>query len=458
MAARGPAPFGSTVGGFRTGFLAAVLLLAGGAAFTIWNEVRTYDRIEALVDRSLERERLIGLIRLDAELLAQAVNDHIEAADDDERKSADAAMEVILNEITVSSERYSASLPRNEADLWRRLTTVSETLVKTVDVAVKYSNRKEAERARKHLQQEVKPINFELDEIAAMLARQNAEETRRVLRELESIRLRTTALAAAVVGVALVLSLLVMLRVTRTLQRQQDTIAAQLEELGRRNAELDSFASRVAHDLVAPLSPLKGYLTLARRSAESAEVKELLHQAESSTARMSELVEALLRFCRAGRTIDRAYGELDTAVTTILLEASQSAEAAKVQLERAIEPSVAAQCPPQLLQSVAQNLVSNAVKYTAGRPDARVVVRVLKERGSAVLEVTDNGPGMSDESQRQLFQPFFRAPEARSMPGHGLGMATTKRLVEAHGGSIEVKSALGAGTQVTVRLPLAERR
>jgi signal transduction histidine kinase len=112
-------------------------------------------------------------------------------------------------------------------------------------------------------------------------------------------------------------------------------------------------------------------------------------------------------------------------------------------------------CPAQLLQSIAQNLLSNAVKYSAGKPDAKVTVRVARERGEAVLEVTDNGIGMSEESQRRLFQPFFRAPEARALPGHGLGMATTKRLIEAHGGTIAVRSALHAGTQVTVKFALA---
>jgi signal transduction histidine kinase len=63
---------------------------------------------------------------------------------------------------------------------------------------------------------------------------------------------------------------------------------------------------------------------------------------------------------------------------------------------------------------------------------------------------------MSEETQRQLFHPFFRAPEARGLPGHGLGLATTKRLVEAHGGTITVRSAPDAGTQVTVRFPLAQ--
>src|SRR5688572_10796325 len=161
-----------------------------------------------------------------------------------------------------------------------------------------------------------------------------------------------------------------MWQVTRLLRNQQQTILEQLAELNRRNAELDAFASRVAHDLVAPLSPLRGYLTLARRSTEKPEVKELLANCESSAARVSELVEALLRFCRAGSTTDRTTGELDTAVTTILLEVSQAATAAHVKLDRHLDTRVAVQCPSQLLQSIAQNLLSNAVKYTTGRPDA----------------------------------------------------------------------------------------
>jgi signal transduction histidine kinase len=437
--------------------LAVVVLLTSSAAFSLINELRTSERINERVTRALEVERLIGLMRLDAEQLSEAADDHINAADDEGRKRADDAMAVILNEIHSVSESLPVELPRTDADMWKRLVTVSDKLVKTVAVAVKYSNRKEAELAKKHLIDEVKPINFELDELAGALAKQTQEGTRQRLLELEALRLRTTIVSAVVVSVAALISLIVMWQVTRLLRKQQRTILEQMAELNRRNAELDAFASRVAHDLVAPLSPLRGYLTLARRQADKAEVRELLTNCESSAVRVSELVEALLRFCRAGSTTDRTVGELDTAVTTILLEVSQAAAAANVNLERHLDTRVAVQCPSQLLQSIAQNLLSNAVKYTTGRHEAKVVVRVYRDKGEAVLEVTDNGPGMTEESQKSLFQPFFRAPEARALPGHGLGMATTKRLVEAYFGSIVVKSAVGVGTQVTVRLPLADR-
>lgn len=438
------------------GFLAVVVLLTSGAAFSVLSARRAAERIDRLVANSLERERLIGLMRLDAALLIHAADSHINAANEEERQSANNAMDVILAEIKDTSERFREGPTQREVELWRHLADAAQRLVTKVDVTIKASKRADAERARKHLEEEAKPISFELDDTASQLAKKNADDTRELLRELQEVRLRTSALGSGAIGVALLLSLAVAWQVTRTLKRQERTIALQMSELARRNEELDAFASRVAHDLVAPLSPLKGYLTLARRQVAETPVKELLSQAESSTGRMSELVEGLLRFCRAGKSTDKATGELDTAVTTILLEQSQAAQAANVKLERQLDARVVVPCPAQLLQSIAQNVIGNAVKYTAGQPDAAVRVSVRRAAGEAVFEVQDNGPGMSAESHAQLFQPFFRAPETRAIPGTGLGLATTKRLVEAHGGNIEVKSRAGEGTTVTVRLPLVD--
>nr|WP_286202696.1 sensor histidine kinase [Comamonas sp. JC664] len=122
-----------------------------------------------------------------------------------------------------------------------------------------------------------------------------------------------------------------------------------------------------------------------------------------------------------------------------------------------MSPGVAVDCPGQLLQVSARNLLTNAVKYTAGRPEPLVKVRVATEGNMAVLEVVDNGIGMAAETQASLFQPFFRAPEVRSLPGHGLGLATTKRVVEAHGGTLVVRSEEGKGTHVVVRFPRVVR-
>ncbi|HET9034725.1 MAG TPA: HAMP domain-containing sensor histidine kinase, partial [Myxococcaceae bacterium] len=202
-----------------------------------------------------------------------------------------------------------------------------------------------------------------------------------------------------------------------------------------------------------------GYLTLIRRSESvtDPDVKEMLSDAETSATRMAELVEALLRFCRAGKRSEGPPCELDTAVSTILLEQDQVAALNGVVIERKLARQVSVDVPAQLVQSIAQNLISNAVKYSAGRPGARVVVYAGREGDEAVLEVTDNGPGMTEAVLARLYQPFFRAPEARGLPGQGLGLATTKRLVEAHGGTLRVRSAPGSGTTATVRFPSVDR-
>lgn len=443
--------------GYRTGFFFVVFLLACVAGFTLWGELRTNARIDDLVSQALERDSLIGRIRVDALSLEAAVDDHINATTDEDRGLADERMEEILSDAKAAREQYTRDLPVGEREIWNRFDETARSLAQQVRTAVKYSNRREAERARRHLEDGIKPVTEKLDELAAELSHKNAEVTRKILYQREELRSRTTLLTVLVSVAALITSMAVGRRVTFLLRRQEDTIHAQLAELSRRNRELDSFASRVAHDLVAPLSPLKGYLTLTRRSPSITDpsVREMLELAEKSASRMGELIEALLRFCRASNTSERTVGELDTAVSAILLEVDQVATLQKVTLERSLERGVVVACPLQLLQSIAQNLLSNAVKYTAGSPGARVKVRVANDKGEALLEVEDNGRGMSAETLRSLFQPFFRAPDARALPGHGLGLATAKRLVEAHGGTLAVRSEPGRGTLFTVRFPLA---
>lgn len=442
---------------YLTGFLFVVALLVAVGAFNLWSELRTNRRVDELVERALESSTLIATIRVDAQLLEEAVNAHIHAATDTEREEADDAMSFLLDEIDQARTQYIKDERIQQAALWKKLTETSRALVAPVRTAVKYSNRREAERARQHLEEKLRPVTWQLEEIATELARHNAEETKKLVREMETVRLNASLYGSGVVALAVLVALAVGWRITSRLKRQEQIIASQVDELGRRNQELDAFAHRVAHDLVSPLSPLKGYLTLVRRSPSvgDPEVKQMLLQAESSATRMAELVEALLRFCRSGRPSEGAAGELQTAVSTILLEVSQAAEAQNVVLERQLEHPLWVGCPAQLLQSIAHNLLSNAVKFAAGRPEAKVLVRAARDRGQAVLEVSDNGVGMSQESLQGLFQPFFRATGTQHVPGHGLGMATTKRLVEAHGGTIHVRSEMGAGTQVTVRLPLA---
>ena len=445
------------IGGYRAGFLFAVALLAAVAGFTLWTEVRTGEQVDALVREALERAGLIGRIRVDALSLESAIEAHIRSSDDEERKAADAVTEDILEGIRRSTEAYTRNLPSGEKVAWQQFNAACQKLADQVRAAAVLSHRREAERARHHLVERIRPLVTQVDTLATQLAQENSDEAQELVGRLAQLRVRTTALGAGVTLVAVLVSLLVGWHITTVLRRQEATIQRQLEEVSRANQELDAFTHRVAHDLMGPLAPLKGYLTLIRRTGAVTDsgALEMLSQCESSAVRMGELIEALLRFCRAGTRGERTSAELDTAVSTVLLELSQTAAAQGVALERELEPGVRVDCPNQLLQVVARNLVSNAVKYTAGRPMPRVSVRVSRAGSEAVLRVEDNGMGMSAQTRGSLFQPFFRAPEARSLPGHGLGLATVKRLVEAHGGTLRVDSQEGVGTTMTVRFACA---
>ena len=270
----------------RWGFGVVVVLLTSGAAFSVVSARRAAERIDKLVTASLERERMIGLMRLDLVLLMNAASDRISATSAAVQEDADHVMDVLLTEIQATSTRFTSGLPRSESALWEQLTTTAARLVKKVEVTIKAARRSEIERARKSLEEEAKPITFELDDVASQLAEKNEADTRQLLSELQDVRLRTSAMGGGAVGLALLLSILVAWQVTRTLKHQEETIETQLNELNRRNQELDSFASRVAHDLVSPLSPLKGYLTLARRHVSDPDVKDLP---------------------RAGRVVDRTH-------------------------------------------------------------------------------------------------------------------------------------------------------
>jgi signal transduction histidine kinase len=108
---------------------------------------------------------------------------------------------------------------------------------------------------------------------------------------------------------------------------------------------------------------------------------------------------------------------------------------------------------PDALDRVLDNLISNAIKFN--RPGGEVSVRLRPSgEGMALIEVGDSGLGIPEEEQQRVFERFYRGREATRVSGTGIGLATVRELVEAHGGRIELSSRLGEGTLVRVRWPM----
>lgn len=137
--------------------------------------------------------------------------------------------------------------------------------------------------------------------------------------------------------------------------------------------------------------------------------------------------------------------------TILLMENQWSAKGISldIQLDR-----VELQGDQELIQQVWINLLSNAIKFTG--PEGNISIKLREQGQYAMVEIADDGIGMTQETQRRIFEKFYQEDRSRSREGNGLGMSIVKRILDLHRGTIAYQSAPGEGTICRVRLPLRE--
>lgn len=222
-----------------------------------------------------------------------------------------------------------------------------------------------------------------------------------------------------------------------------------------RAAELESFAQRVAHDLLNPLASMTfGVGTLARRHPEP-ETQLTLERMKASLDRSRRMVRAVFDFAKSGaRPAPDRRARLAPAVQAAVDEVlSADPEAAPIVNVEPFEDRELA-CDEAVLGVILGNLLGNAAKFSKGAADKRIVVRAADAPGARVrVEVEDAGPGLPEGFEGKVFEPYVRAPGA-TQPGLGLGLATVQRMVTTHGGQVGVRR-LPAGTAFWFELPVA---
>jgi len=243
------------------------------------------------------------------------------------------------------------------------------------------------------------------------------------------------------------------------LARRERTLHRQNRELASANAELDAFAYAASHDLRAPL---RGIESMARFLWEDVgekldpEARDKLDRIRRAARRLHQLIDSLFEVARAGR-------ELDVKEEVSLADCLDDALAA---LEGPIRESgaevvVDGELPtmtgdPTRLAQVLQNLVGNAVKYSAGpgrKPRVEIGGRLEDDGAVVALWVKDNGIGIPEDQHRRIFQLFRRLHREGEYEGTGVGLSIVERIVHAHGGAVSVESKPGEGATFTVRLP-----
>jgi light-regulated signal transduction histidine kinase (bacteriophytochrome) len=242
----------------------------------------------------------------------------------------------------------------------------------------------------------------------------------------------------------------------RELNTALDRRAAQLEAA---NAELESFAYSVAHDLRTPLRAIAGFSDMLGRGGHIRDDDQtgqaLLGRATSASARMGELIDALLELAQISRS-RLGLTQVDlSAVAGEIAEQLRSSDESR-QVDFVIEPGLRTLADLRLVRVLMRSLLENAWKYSGRRERARIEVA---QAGPHLFAVHDNGAGFDVEFAEQLFKPFGRLHRQDEFPGTGVGLATAERIVRRHGGTLRGEGRVDQGASFFFSLePVQDNR
>jgi len=277
---------------------------------------------------------------------------------------------------------------------------------------------------------------------------------------LQKLRLATNELAEGKLGA----------RVTTKLANRHD-------EIGQLGRDFNGMAERlealvlaqqrllgdISHELRSPLARLGVALGLARQRS-GAEIKGQLDRIERESDNLNEMISQLLTLTRLeSGTAGRKKSEVDLAA--LVREVAEDADFEARSTNRSVQVTKVDKCSitgvEELLRSAVENVVRNAVKYTA--EGTAVEISLRKQNGSvdnfAVICVRDRGRGVPEEALQRIFRPFYRTEDARdrqSGGGTGLGLAITERAVRLHGGTVKATNAPDGGLAVELKLRMPD--
>jgi signal transduction histidine kinase len=354
----------------------------------------------------------------------------------------------------IAAYRQLPMYPR-EAEIWRTIQSALSHLDLAVAAMLEAMNRHDAATAR--LNQE------RLDDASARVASSlsdaidvNVIEAGSLAARIRAARRQGMAWAIALDSAGVVLAAFagaLALRVSRAHARAVNALRHTAE---RKAAELDVFATRMAHDVLSPLATAKlSFDAIERHGPTEERLRRAVGRGQRAVVQTVKIVDGLLEFARAGA---QSQGDAHTSVIDVAEEvaAVMKPKADQIGADLVVRGAshVTVCCSEGMLASAIANLVGNALTYMDRAPVKSVVVEIADEDGEVRTTVSDTGPGLPPNLDPQsLFQPYVRGPTARG-EGLGLGLATVKRIVDGCGGRLGVRSS-AKGCQFWFTLPIA---
>jgi len=244
------------------------------------------------------------------------------------------------------------------------------------------------------------------------------------------------------------------LRLNETLEQSVAIRTAQLQEA---NKELQAFSYSVSHDLRAPLRHILGFVDLLKKEDAGPPLSEerLGHLSTISHAatRMGQLIDDLLAFSRVGRAaMQKTEIDLDQLIKETLKEMEVDTKGRNIVWEIEMLPSVWGD--RSLLRMVLVNLISNAVKFTGARTEARIEIGCAPdENDESVIFIRDNGAGFNPKYTKKLFGVFQRLHSHDEFEGTGIGLANVQRIIKRHGGRVWADGVVDGGATFYFSIP-----
>lgn len=236
----------------------------------------------------------------------------------------------------------------------------------------------------------------------------------------------------------------------------EQRVQERTSELVASNREIESFSYSVSHDLRSPLRSISGFAQALQEDCSERldeQGREYIARIRKASHRMSDLIDDLLSLAR---TVRHAIRKRDVDLSTMaseILEAMRTNEPDR-QVDCDVQPGLHAQGDPVLLRAVMENLLGNAWKYTRLTDRATIAFRLEPpDEGFVRFAVVDNGAGFDMIYAHKLFGTFQRLHGAEEFEGNGIGLATVKRILERHGGSIQGFGEIGKGATFVFSLP-----
>jgi len=239
---------------------------------------------------------------------------------------------------------------------------------------------------------------------------------------------------------------------TRQLEQSLAELTRTRDELHRSNELLSLFAGQVSHDLRSPLTAVLANTEMLSDEPAVRDDPELLQLAGATMAagqRMAGMIDTILSYARSGGALESSDVDLDRVLDEVLSDLAPVVSERQAVVRRSHLPAVRGDA--RQLYSVLLNLVSNALKFTP--PPTRPEIVIAADHGSDewTVAVGDNGRGIPAERRESLFELYSRGDQAAD--GWGIGLATARRIVEAHGGRIGIRDSAARGAEVWFTLP-----